>query len=148
MKSLLLVLVTIVVTACSFDNKTGIWKDATNTPADNQIPESIERDNSATRYEKIFVENKIFNEEIENLNPANAKIDVSIKVTSWPEQYAIPNNNISNFSYNDNKKILAKSSKLSKSLSSKNYSNKNYIFYKNNIISYDHKGTIFIYSLS
>ena len=128
MKSLLLVLVTIVVTACSFDNKTGIWKDATNTPADNQIPESIERDNSATRYEKIFVENKIFNEEIENLNPANAKIDVSIKVTSWPEQYAIPNNNISNFSYNDNKKILAKSSKLSKSLSSKNYTNKNYIF--------------------
>ena len=148
MKSLLLVLVTIVVTACSFDNKTGIWKDATNTPADNQIPESIERDNSVTRYEKIFVENEFFNEEIENLNLANTKIDVSIKVTSWPEQYAIPNNNISNFSYNDNKKLLAKSSKLSKSLSNKNYTNKNYVFYKNNIISYDQKGTIFIYSLS
>ena len=41
MKRLLLVFVAVGFISCSFDNKTGIWKDASNTPVDNQTSKSI-----------------------------------------------------------------------------------------------------------
>ena len=55
MKRLLLVFVTIVFTSCSFDNKTGIWKDASNTPASNQASRSITENEEPTRFEDVFV---------------------------------------------------------------------------------------------
>ena len=147
MKRLLLIFVTIAITSCSFDNKTGIWKDAANTPIENQNPKSITGNNSESRYEDIFVKNKTFDEEKEPSNPSNIKIDKPLKVVNWSEQYGIPSNNISNFYYADNKTLLTRSNKLSNSPSGKINSNRNIIFYKNNLISYDHNGTIFIYSL-
>jgi outer membrane protein assembly factor BamB len=147
MKRLLLIFVTIAITSCSFDNKTGIWKDASNTPIENQNPKSITGNNSESRYEDIFVKNKTFDEEKEPSNPSNIKIDKPLKVVNWSEQYGIPSNNISNFYYADNKTLLTRSNKLSNSPSGKINSNRNIIFYKNNLISYDHNGTIFIYSL-
>ena len=148
MKRLLLIFIAILVTSCSFDNKTGIWKDASNTVADNKDSKTIEVSNSNTRYEKIFNQTEIFNEEKENLTLTNIKNDNPVKVTNWLEQYAISTNNISNFSYNGKKTLLSKSSKLSKFSSSKSNSKKNFVFYKGNLISYDHKGTIYIYSLN
>jgi hypothetical protein len=148
MKRLLLVFATIVGTSCSLDNKTGIWKDAGNIVVDNQSPKTIVNDNSTTRYEDIITKKKTFNEEKENLVLPRGKIESPLKLVSWLEQYAIPSNNISNFSYLGNKKLLYKSSKLSKFSSNKNHTNRSIIFYKNNFISYDHKGTIFIYSLN
>jgi outer membrane protein assembly factor BamB len=148
MKRLLLVFVTIVFTSCSFDNKTGIWKDASNTPASNQAPRSITENEEPTRFEDVFVKNKIFNEEKEAINFDKIEATAPIRITNWFEQYAIPTNNISNFSYSDNKVLLSKSSKLSKFSVSRNYSGRQILFYKDNLIAYDHKGTIFIYSLS
>ena len=146
MERLFLIFVTIIITSCSFDNKTGIWKDASNIPVDNQNVKSLENNNSKNRYEDIFVKNQTFNEEKESLNISNFVIDTPIKITNWFEQYAISTNNISNFSYSGNKILLSRSRKLSKFSSGKNYSNRNIVFYENNLISYDHKGTIFIYS--
>ena len=146
MKELLLILVIIVVSSCSFDNKTGLWKDASNIPVEIQNPQSIETNNSNTRYEDVFLKTKTFDEEKEPLNFSSLKIDNPLKLTNWPEQYAVPSNNISNFSYNGNKVLLSRSPKLSKFSSSKKNSERNIIFYKNSLISYDHKGTIFIYS--
>ena len=146
MKELLLILVIIVVSSCSFDNKTGLWKDASNIPVEIQNPQSIERNNSNTRYEDVFLKTKTFDEEKEPLNFSSLKIDNPLKLINWPEQYAVPSNNISNFSYSGNKVLLSRSPKLSKFSSSKKNSERNIIFYKNSLISYDHKGTIFIYS--
>ena len=147
MKRLLLICVTIILTSCSFDNKTGVWKDASNIPVDNQATKSITENKLGTRYEDIFIKNKNFNEEKKSLNPSNIKIGAPIKIISWPEEYAIPTNNISNFSYSGNRILLSKSRKLSKLSSDENNKSKKIIFYKNNLISHDHKGTIFIYSL-
>jgi outer membrane protein assembly factor BamB len=147
MKRLLLVFFTIAVTSCSFDKKTGIWNDASDIAVDNQSPKII-NSNSSTQYENVFTKNSPFNEEKENLNFSNIKIDPPIKLINWPEQYAIPTNNISNFSYFGNKILQSRSSKLSKFSTKKNYSNRSIVFHKNNLISYDQKGTIFIYSLS
>ena len=147
MKKLLLVCVTIVLTSCSFDNKTGIWKDASSTPVDNQTPNTTVDNNSSTKYEDVFTENKTFNEEKKPFNPSSITIDAPTKIVNWFEQYAVPNNNISNFFYNENKTLLFKSSKLSNASSNKKNINRNIVFYKQNLISYDHKGSIFIYSL-
>jgi outer membrane protein assembly factor BamB len=146
MKESLLILIIIVVTSCSFDNKTGLWKDAANIPVDRQNPKSIENNNSNTKYEDVFLKTKTFNEEKKPLNFSNLKIENPVKIVNWPEQYAVPTNNISNFSYSDNRVLLSRSPKLSKFSSSKNNSDRSIIFYKNNLISYDHKGTIFVYS--
>ena len=99
MKRLLLIFVTIVGTSCSLDNKTGIWKDAGNIVVDNQSPKTIVNDNSPTRYEDIITKKKTFNEEKENLVLLRGKIESPLKLVSWLEQYAIPTNNISNFSF-------------------------------------------------
>ena len=148
MKRLFSIFVVIIVTSCSFDNKTGIWKDASNLPVDNQTSESIIDSSSDTKYENIFIKNKIYNEEKKPVNPFNIKLGNPIKISNWLEQYASSTNNISNFSYNDNKILLSKSRKLSKlSSTTKHYSRK-IVFYKDNLISYDHKGKVFLYSLS
>ena len=148
MKRLLLVFLAVIVTSCSFDNKTGIWKDASKISKKNQSSKTISDNNLNTRYEDVFLKKKTFNEEKKPTNISEIKIDTPLKVENWPEQYAIPTNNISNFSYNGNKILLSKSPKLNNFSSNIDQSNRNIIFYKNNLISYDHKGTIFIYSLS
>jgi outer membrane protein assembly factor BamB len=148
MKRLLFFLIALVFTSCSFDNKTGIWKDASNTPIDTLGTKSISDNKSAIKYEDIFVKNKPFNEEKESLNPSNIEISSPIKIANWVEEYGIPTNNISNFSYSDNKILLSKSRKLSNLISGSTYSDRKIIFYKKKLISYDHKGTIYVYSLN
>ena len=147
MKRLLLVFIVLTSTSCSFDNKTGLWKDASTTPVENQNAKTIEDNKSNIKYENIFIKNQTFNEEKEPLNISNIKIDTPVKILSWTEEYAVSTNNISNFSYEGNKILLSKSSKLSKNTFSKNNLNKKIFFYIYNLISYDHKDTIFIYSL-
>ena len=62
MKRLLLVFIIVTLTSCSFDNKTGIWKDATNTPVDYQTAKSINDNKQGSRYEDVFIKNKFYYE--------------------------------------------------------------------------------------
>ena len=142
MKKLLLVFFLLVLSSCSFDNKTGIWKDALEIPDNSQASKTISDSQPESRYEDIYTKGEIFNEEKKITNPTDFKIDAPLKIINWHEEYVIPTNNVSNFSYNGTLTLLSKSSSLSKSLPRAT------IFYKNNLISHDHKGTIFIYSLS
>jgi len=147
MKRLLSIFITVLLASCSLDNKTGLWKDASNTPVDKQDTTSINDSKPNQQYENLFIEKKTYNEEKKSLNPSNIKIDKPLKIIHWLEQYAVSTNNISNFFYTGNNKLLSRSKKLSNFTANKNYSNRNIVFYKNNLISYDHKGTIFTYSL-
>jgi outer membrane protein assembly factor BamB len=148
MKKLLLVFVILYSSACSFDNKTGLWKDASDISVDNQKSESISDNSNNINFEDVFTKDQTFNEEIEVNNLANFKIEESTKIANWSEKYAISTNNISNFSYSNKKVLLSRSSKLSRSLNKKKILISDIIFYKKNLISHDHKGTIFIYSTS
>ena len=146
MLKILLVLLSIFLSSCSFDNKTGIWKDASKIPVESSEGKSISEDKSNQRYEDIFVKNQIFNEEKTSANPKNIIIDEPIKISNWLEEYALPTNNISNYFYDEKNILISKSPKLSKFSDKKNFSSRNFIYYQNNLISYDHKGTVFIYS--
>ena len=143
MKSFILIFVVLIMTSCSFDNKTGIWKDASSIPVNDQVVKSVNENDSVRRYENIFIQDKPFNKEKAKPDNYVFKVDSPIQNQNWLEQYGSKTNNISNFSYSGNNILLSKSSKLSKLTSSKNI-----IFHKNILIGYDQKGRIFFYSLN
>jgi len=142
MRSFILLFLILIISSCSFDNKTGIWKDAENVTVDNQSINTIENNNIDSRYEDVFIKNKIFNEIIEVKDTSNFSLEKVVGVNNWVEKYGTKKNNISNYSYKGLNTLLSKSSKLNKLAT-----NENIIFYDNNLITYDHQGTIFIYSI-
>lgn len=142
MKNFILVFFILTLQSCSFVNIAGVWDDASNIPVENDDTTSLETNESKERYENIFNENKEFNEEISVKNNLVLDLEKPTRIDNWPEKYGVKTNNISNFLYIGDKLLSWKSSKLSK-LSG----NKNIIFYQNNLISYDHKGKIFVYSI-
>ena len=142
MKSLFLIFTTLLVTSCSFDNKTGIWRDASKIVLENQNTNLSESGQTQRRLEDVFTKNKIFNEEKNSLTTFEFDLDLPKRLESWTEKYANLNNNVPNILYRGDKIFISKTSKLSKTSK-----NKDSIFYNNNLVSYDHKGKIFVYSL-
>ena len=147
MKNFKLVFISLIIASCSFDNKTGIWKDASTIPVENKNTELVKADNSNIRYVDVFVEKENFNEERNSVKKSILNLDDPVKLVNWPEEFGNPTNNISNYLYTGNKILVSKSFKLNKFFRNKQHFN-NIIFYNNNLISYDHKGKIFIYSLN
>ena len=86
---------------------------------------------------------KFFNEEKRVKPGLNIIINETYRNKDWLFENYNLSNNLANFSYNNSKVLINKSSRLSKSPS-----NINLFFYKNNIISNDHTGSIFVYSLA
>ena len=146
MKWLISILFSILLVGCSFDDKTGIWNDASNIPVEISKSDTINKKKVNSRFEDVFIDKKIFNEEKELDKNFNFKIENALDNTNWPQEFASNTNNVSNFKYNDNKLLISKSSKLSKTLGSKYSLIKNTVLYNKKIISYDHKGSIFVYS--
>ncbi len=142
MKRLFLISISLLFISCSFDDKTGIWKDASDISLEKKEVKDLKNNKIKKKYKDIFIKEKIFNREVESSNTNSLNIVSSTKLQNWTQQYGVATNNISNFSHNGNIIAISKSFKLNKNLSS------NTLFYKNNLISYDRKGTIFIYSLN
>ena len=142
MKSLIIIFTALGIISCSFDNKTGIWKDASNMSVENRSGKSINNSNVDSRYEEILEQKKLFNEEKVSLDSSSFTLEPPIRINNWLEQYATFNNNISNYFYSGKKELISKGPKLNK-----NDFNTNIIFYDNYLITHDHKGKIFIYSI-
>ncbi|MDB9760370.1 PQQ-like beta-propeller repeat protein [Pelagibacteraceae bacterium] len=147
MRSCFLIFITLLIVSCSFDNKTGIWRDASTIEVDNQVVESLENESSNRRYEEIFIKEKIFNEEINPLNTTNFELDAPLRIVNWVEHYGSPANNISNYYSSRDNTLFSKSSRLSKFSKKMESKKRNFIFFNDNFISYDHKGKIYVYSL-
>ena len=142
MKNLLLILTALIIASCSFDNKTGIWRDASTIPVDNQVVKSIEKKLSKRKFEETS-QSTIFNKEIDALSGSILELDSPIMIDNWEEQYGSIANNISSISHSGSRMFISKSSKLTKL-----NTNNNIVFYKNDLITFDHKGRIFIYSVN
>ena len=143
MRSLILVFVVLLIPSCSFDNKTGLWKDASDIPVDNRTVKSIDSNNEQNVYQDVFTKTQMFNEEVYAKDNFILKIDKPIIIDNWFEQYGTKANNVSNFSYRGTNVLFSKSIKLKKLSSGKNI-----LFYNNDLIATDKKGKIFIYSLN
>ena len=58
MKTFILIFFIFTLLSCSFDNKTGIWNDASNIKVDSSVVDSIDASQTTRRYEDIFVKKK------------------------------------------------------------------------------------------
>ena len=135
MKLLNALLILFFLNSCSFDDKSGIWKN--------------ENDNIKEKKDifKDFKKVTSFEESFNKIIPFSKKtiIQISKPVISekWNDIHYDFNNNLKNFQYNDVYQVILKSKKLSK------YKVNNYLLFSNNhLIINDEKGNIIIYSIN
>ena len=128
-----LLILFVLLSNCSFDNKTGIWTN------ENQV--TSKQEDKYKEFEDINLKTKIFNELIEK--PMNLEIPLNpvFKVFRWNDEYFNNSNNFLNFSYNNLNQEILKSKKITR------HETKDKILYlENNVILTDIKGNILVYS--
>jgi len=135
MKCFKVLIICLTLSSCSFDNKTGIWKNEKNDI--NNESNIFKEFKSVSTFENKF--NKVIPFDNKNkfqlLKPSNN--------LEWNDEFFSLNNNLKNFQYNDLNKIILKSKKLS---NNKVFERK--LFANNHLIISDEKGNIIIYSIS
>jgi hypothetical protein len=136
MKILNTLIIIIFLSHCSFDNKSGIWKNESNV-SENKKNDIFEE------FQTLSSSGNIFNEVI----PLEGKLIIGPLIQKnnfkWNDVFYDKTNNLENFSYSDLNQTVFKSKKLSNSVS-----NKYILFENNNVISSDIKGYINIFSIS
>ena len=123
---------------CSFDNKTGIWTEG------QEITKEAKIKYSKKNLKDVFVSRNLYNEE-QNVNfDYIIEIDKEFKNKNWTQEFQNLENNLSNIYLINENKLISKSPRLTKKIYTSTYEP---LFYKDHIISYDNKGTIYIYSI-
>ena len=118
---------------CSFDNKTGIWKNENNIgKSENVIFKDFkEVVTSDSTFEKEIILNK-------NLKIFLSKPEVNV---DWKDYFFNYNNNSINYKYNNSNEIILKSKRLSR-----HNVNKNILLENKNLLLNDENGNIIVFS--
>ena len=133
MKLFYIFLILFLFLSCSFDNKTGIWKNENNNFKQKKI---------FNDFKKIGNNKKSFDEVIEYKKKYIFKIPNKINNDKWEDIFFNQFNNYINFAYNDQKNIIFKIKKISKHKLSKKF-----LFNEGNLVLTDHYGNLIIFSL-
>ena len=134
MKLFYALIILIIFNNCSFDNKTGIWKNENIT--------FKEKNDIFSDFEDLSISNSSFDRIIQTPKNFTLKISPSLNNFEWRDAFYDKSNNFKNFKYNDLNKLSYKSKKITK------YKINKYLLYENeNIITTDTKGNIIIFSL-
>ena len=121
--------------SCSFDTKTGIWKN------DNIVP-TIENNSVFKDFVKITSSDEKFNNIVQINEEFNFIINEPLRNLSWNQTLLNKENNIVNLSFDNKNQAIHKSKKISL-----HTLNENILYEKNKIFLSDQKGNLFIYSL-
>ena len=136
MKLLYPIITLFLFNSCSFDNKSGIWKN--NDEISNKKIVSVFKD-----FKKIKSSNEIFDRTVKVDREFKFKINKPSASLSWKDKFYSPNNNLKNFKYNERNNIILKTKKLTKNQVD------SYILYNdNNLIFSDIKGNIIVFSIA
>tara|TARA_X000001036_G_scaffold118126_1_gene111593 strand:- start:483 stop:1805 length:1323 start_codon:yes stop_codon:yes gene_type:complete len=134
MKFLLASILLIILSNCSFDNKTGIWKNS------NEV--NLKKEERFKDFETLYTKTKSFNALIEPNNNLEIILDPIKLNLKWTDEYYNSSNNLANFSYKNLNELIFKSRRLSK------YKTKDRLLYDNQkVIVTDDKGNIIVYSI-
>ena len=133
MRLLYSLVVLLLLNNCSFDNKSGIWKNENIVANKNDSP--------LKDFKKISNREKIFEKTVVLDNKFLFKLTKPVKNLSWSEFFYNNSNNFQNIKYNNNNQLIFQSKKLTK------HSVGKLLFEKNNLIINDKKGNIIVYSL-
>jgi hypothetical protein len=133
-KVIFALIILIIFQNCSFDNKSGIWKNENlPTKAENDLFKEFENLSSINySFDKIVPLKKNFKFKISN----------SINSNEWLDIFYDSTNNFNNLNYNGTGNLIFKSKRITK------YRSNEYIlFEKGKIISADNKGNLIIFSI-
>ena len=135
MKFFYILIILILFQSCSFDNKSGIWKnDNIISKEDNDIFKEFENLSSST---------STFNQIIPISKNFTFKITSPGKNFEWKDIFYNKNNNYKNFEYNNLNQLIFKSKKITK------YKTSNFILFENNnLITSDQRGNITVFSVN
>ena len=135
MKCFKVLIICLTLSSCSFDNKTGIWKNEKNDIDDES--------NIFKEFKTVTTFENKFNKIIPFDNKNKFQLLKPINNLEWNDEFFGLNNNLKNFQYDDLNKIILKSKKLSN-----NKVFERILFANNHLIINDEKGNIIIYSIS
>ena len=134
MKKKILFLFIIIFYSCSFDNKSGIWK--------NENLASKEDNEIFREFKKLAITYSPFKKIVKTPNNFEFKVPDLVNATEWNDIFFSDTNNLLNLKYSNLNKQNFRSKKISRK------SIGNYILSENNnIICSDINGNIFIFSL-
>ena len=134
MKFFFILVFLIILSNCSFDNKTGIWQ---NTNEANTKKEDRFKD-----FETLYTETKSFESIIKPDNNLKINLEPIYLNLKWTDEYFDDSNNFKNFSYKNLNELIFKSKKLSR------YNIKDRILFNNQkVVATDNKGNIIVYSI-
>ena len=132
MKLLNALLILFFLNSCSFDDKSGIWK--------NENDKIKEEKDIFKDFKKVTSFEESFNEIIPFSKKIIIQISKPVISEKWNDIHYDFNNNLKNFKYNDFYQVILKSKKLSK------HKVNDYLLFSNNhLIINDEKGNIIIY---
>ncbi len=134
MKFFLTIIVFLLLSNCSFDNKTGIWQNS------NDI--KLEKNDQFKDFKKINTAATLFNEIIQPNKDVKIILDPVKLNLSWVDEFYQNSNTLNNFSFKDTNELIFKSKKLSK-----NKIKKRFLFHDQKVFLTDAKGNIIIYSI-
>ena len=135
MKIFLISFVFVILLSCSFDKKSGIWKNDSNV--------GIENNDVYSQFEDLIIVNSPFKNEIKIKDGFKFNIPVSYSNLEWTDIFYNQYNNSKNFKFSELNQKTFRSGKTTR------HKIDNYILYENdNVILTDQSGDINVYSLS
>ncbi len=127
------IIIFLVITGCSFDNKSGIW----NSGRVKDV-KKIERFKD---FETLYSEEKSFNQIIFPKSDFIINLGSVISTSKWSDNYYNNSNNLGNFNFKDTGNVAHKSKKLTK------YQVNSIHYIDNLFVITDTKGNLIMYSL-
>ena len=135
MKIILISFVFVILISCSFDKKSGIWKNDSN--------DGIENNDVYSQFEDLIIVNSPYKNEIKIKDGFKFNIPDSYSNLKWTDIFYNQYNNLKNFKFSELNRKNFRSGKITR------HNIDNYILYEDdNVISTDRSGNINIYSLS
>ncbi len=134
MKKILVLIIIAILSHCSFDNKTGIWQNNTKIAKKNE---------RFKNFKTLSAQEKLFDKTIEPSQNLEISLRPVKKNLVWLNKNYNNLNNLDNFSYKNQNKIIFKSKKLSSGTI-----NENILFDGDKVIATNDKGDIIVYSIS
>ena len=134
MKLFYVLIILFFFNGCSFDNKSGIWNNNNFSDEENKLFKD---------FSEVSISRNNFNKNNQFKKNYSFKLSKPINNYEWKDVFFNKNNNLENFKYANNNKIIFKSKKLSR------FATKKFLLLENNnLILSDSKGNIIIFSIN
>lgn len=135
MKLLSIFLIVFFLSNCSFDNKSGIWRNESKY-------EVTENKDVFKEFQTLSASNNLFKEIVAIDKNYKFRLKPQIENSNWNEKFYSLSNNYENFKYTNLNQLIFRGKKLTK------YEQDNYLLFDGeNIFTSDTKGNVIIFSI-